>query len=469
MKKFNDEDFLLESDTAKQLYHDYAKSLPIIDYHCHLVPEQIAQDRRFANITELWLEGDHYKWRALRSNGVEERFITGDTTPWEKFEKWAQSVPYTMRNPLYHWSHLELKTGFGITKLLNGNSAREIYDECNAQLQSPDFSARGLMRRYNVELVCTTDDPIDSLEHHIKCQQDGFDIKVLPTWRPDKAMAIENHQTYMEYIAKLSDASGVTISSYDTLLEALQRRHDHFASVGCKLSDHGTESFYAEEYTPSQIEAIFKKALSGATIDQQEIAKFRSSMMVDFAKMDHASGWVQQFHYGTLRNNNTRMFNAIGADTGFDSIGDFSAAANMSRYFDKLDQADQLAKSIIYNLNPKDNDVVATMIGNFQNGRYGAGKIQFGSGWWFLDQKDGIEKQINSLSSLGLLSRFVGMLTDSRSFISYPRHEYFRRILCNIVGGDIERGLLPESELEFIGKEIIQGVCYHNAKSYFQF
>ncbi len=469
MKAFNDENFLLQSKTAERLYHDYAKDKPIIDYHCHLVPEQIATDKRFADIAELWLSGDHYKWRAMRSNGVEEKYITGDSSSWEKFEKWAQTMPYTMRNPLYHWSHLELKTGFGIDKLLNPDSAREIFDQCNAKLQGSDFSARGLMRKYNVELVCTTDDPIDSLEHHLKCKQDGFETKVLPTWRADKAMAIETGEVYLEYVAKLASVSGVAIDSFSALIEALKVRHDFFHSVGCRLSDHGTESFYAEDYSDAEIDAIYKKVLKGEVVSQLDNLKFKSAMMIEFAKMDHAKDWTQQFHYGTMRNNNSRMFKALGADTGFDSIGDFSAASSMAKYLDKLDSEDKLAKSIIYNLNPKDNEVVATMLGNFQDGRYGAGKIQFGSGWWFLDQKDGIEKQINSLSVLGLLSRFVGMLTDSRSFISYPRHEYFRRILCNIVGNDVEQGLLPASELEFIGKHIIEGVCYNNAKEYFKF
>ncbi len=468
-KPFNDENFLLQSPTAERLYHDYAKGLPIIDYHCHLSPEQIARDRRFADMTELWLEGDHYKWRAMRSNGVEERFITGDSSSWEKFEKWAETVPYVMRNPLYHWSHLELKTGFGIEKLLNPASAREIFEECNSQLSTPDFSARGLMRKYNVELVCTTDDPIDSLEHHQKCKADGFEVKVLPTWRPDKAMALEGGEIYLQYVERLSTASAINIDSFESLIEALKVRHDFFHSVGCRLSDHGLESFYAEEYTLDQVDATLKKVLKGETPSATEISKFKSAMMVEFARMDHAKGWTQQFHYGTIRNNNSRMFKQLGPDTGFDSIGDFSAASSMAKFFDRLDCEDKLAKSIIYNLNPKDNEVVATMLGNFQDGRYGAGKIQFGSGWWFLDQKDGIEKQINSLSVLGLLSRFVGMLTDSRSFISYPRHEYFRRILCDIVARDIDQGLLPSSEMEFIGREIIQAVSYTNARNYFGF
>ncbi len=469
MKSFNDSHFLLQSDSAERLYHDYAAQMPIIDYHCHLVPEMVANDRQFENLSKIWLEGDHYKWRAMRTNGIDERFCTGDATDWEKFEKWAQTVPYTMRNPLYHWTHLELKSAFGVDELLNPSSARAIYDHCTQMLQRPERSARGLMRHYNVETVCTTDDPIDSLEYHKQCREDGFEVKVLPTWRPDKAMAIEDPAQYVEYIERLSEVSGVTIATFTDLRDALQRRHDFFAQMGCKLSDHGIEEFYAADYTQGEIDAIFKSVMSGEYQSAEKIEKFKSAMMVEFAVMDWASGWTQQFHYGAIRNNNSRMFAQLGADTGFDSIGDFTIAKQMSKFFDRLDRDDKLAKSIIYNLNPRDNEVIATMLGNFQDGRYGAGKIQFGSGWWFLDQKDGMERQMNSLSVLGLLSRFVGMLTDSRSFLSYPRHDYFRRTLCNLIGNDIEQGLLPSSEFEFIGNEIVQAVCYKNAKSYFNF
>ncbi len=470
MKTFNDENFVLQSATAQRLYHDYAENLPIIDYHCHLIPEYIASDHKFENLSKIWLEGDHYKWRAMRTNGIDERYCTGkDTTDWEKFEKWAQTVPYTMRNPLYHWTHLELKTAFGVDKLLNPSSAREIYDHCSALLQTPEYSARGLMNRYNVETVCTTDDPIDSLEHHLKCKADGFGVNVLPTWRPDKAMAIENVALYNSYIDTLSEVSGVAISKFHDLIEALERRHDFFATVGCRLSDHGIEEFYAADYTQREIDAIFDKIRSGNAASKEEVLKFKSAMMFEFAVMDWSKGWTQQFHYGTIRNNNSRMFSSLGADTGFDSIGDFTVAQSMAKFLDRLDSEDKLTKTIIYNLNPRDNEVIATMIGNFQDGRYGEGKIQFGSGWWFLDQKDGMEKQMNALSVLGLLSRFVGMLTDSRSFLSYPRHEYFRRTLCNLVGNDIEQGLLPASEIDFIGREIIAAVSYNNAKSYFKF
>ena len=470
MKEFNDKNFLLQTPAAERLYHEYAEGLPIIDYHCHLNPEYVASDHVFPNLSKIWLEGDHYKWRALRTNGIDERYITGtDTTDWEKFEKWAETVPYTMRNPLYHWTHLELKTGFGVDKLLSPATAREIYDHCTAMLQTPERSARGLMKHYNVEVVCTTDDPVDSLEHHLKVKEDGFAVKVLPTWRPDKAMAVENPVEFKAYIDRLAEVSGVAIKNFGDVIEALRKRHDYFAAAGCRLSDHGLGSFYAEDYTDAEIDAIFQKVYGGETLTEREIAKFKTAMLVEFAIMDHDAGWTQQFHYGALRNNNSRMMSLIGPDTGFDSIGDYTVGEDMSRYFDMLASRDKLGKTIIYNLNPRDNELVATMIGNFQDGRYGAGKIQFGSGWWFLDQKDGMERQMNALSNLGLLSRFVGMLTDSRSFLSYPRHEYFRRTLCNLLGNDIEQGLLPASELDFIGREIVAKVCYGNAKAYFKF
>lgn len=468
MKQFLDDNFVLQNETAKYLYHQHAARQPIIDYHCHLDPKLIAEDYRFDNLGELWLGGDHYKWRAMRTNGVDERYCTGkETSDWEKFEKWAETVPYTMRNPLYHWTHLELKTAFGITELLNPETARAIYDECTAKLRTPEFSARSLMKHYNVEVVCTTDDPADSLEHHLALKNEGFEIKVLPTWRPDKAMAVENPTNYCSYIEKLSQASGITINKFADLIDALRSRHDFFASVGCKLSDHGIEEFYAEDYTANEIEAIFNKVYGGKALSKEEIVKFKSAMLYEGAIMDWEKGWTQQFHYGAIRDNNTRLFRKLGPDTGFDSIGDFTVAKAMSKFLNRLDIDNRLAKTIIYNLNPRDNDLVATMIGNFQDGSI-AGKIQFGSGWWFLDQKNGMEAQINSLSNLGLLSRFVGMLTDSRSFLSYPRHEYFRRILCNLIGTDVENGLLPASQLDFLGK-MVEGVSYYNAKNFFKF
>lgn len=468
MKQFLDDNFVLQNETAEYLYHQHAKHLPIIDYHCHLDPKLVAEDYQFDNLGEIWLGGDHYKWRAMRTNGVDERYCTGkDTTDWEKFEKWAETVPYTMRNPLYHWTHLELKTAFGVTKILKPETAKEIFDECTAKLRTPQFSARGLMKHYNVEAVCTTDDPIDSLEYHLALKNEGFSVKVLPTWRPDKAMAVEIPDAFRGYVEKLSEVSGVAISNFSDLITALRKRHDFFASVGCKLSDHGIEEFYAEDYTQSEIDVIFNKVYGGKELTHEEIIKFKSAMLVEGAIMDWEKGWTQQFHYGAIRNNNTRLFKKLGPDTGFDSIGDFTIAKAMSKFLNRLDTDNKLAKTIIYNLNPRDNDLIATMIGNFQDGSV-AGKIQFGSGWWFLDQKTGMEAQMNSLSNLGLLSRFVGMLTDSRSFLSYPRHEYFRRILCNLIGTDVEQGLLPSSELDFLGK-LVENVSYYNAKEFFKF
>ncbi len=468
MKKFLDKDFLLETETSQKLYHEHAAKMPIIDYHCHLNPEFIANDRKFDNLGQIWLEGDHYKWRAMRTNGIDERFCTGkDTSDWEKFEKWAETVPYTMRNPLYHWTHLELKTAFGVEKILKPETAKEIFDECTAKLRTPEYSARGLMKKYNVQAVCTTDDPVDSLEYHISLKKEGFEVKVLPTWRPDKAMAVEVPADFRAYIEQLSNVSGVSISKYADVLQALRVRHDFFAEVGCKLSDHGIEEFYAEDYTQAEIDAIFNKVYGGKELTQEEILKFKSAMMYEFAVMDWEKGWTQQFHYGAIRNNNTRLFKKLGPDTGFDSIGDFTIAKMMSKFLNRLDTNDKLAKTILYNLNPRDNDLITTMIGNFQDGSV-AGKIQFGSGWWFLDQKVGMEAQMNSLSVLGLLSRFVGMLTDSRSFLSYPRHEYFRRILCNLIGKDVESGQLPSSELPFLGK-MVEDISYNNAKNFFKF
>jgi glucuronate isomerase len=469
MKQFNDENFLLQTKTAQRLYHDYARELPIIDFHCHLDPREIAEDRQFENMTRIWLSGDHYKWRAMRANGIEERYITGkNTSDWEKFEKWAQTVPYTMRNPLYHWTHMELRSAFGITELLNPQTAQDIYRKCNDLLENEDFSARGLITKYGVETLCTTDDPVDSLEHHQKIAAEGFPVKILPAWRPDKAMAVEDPLAYRDYVERLAEVSGINIHSFDTLIESLRARHAYFGEHGCRLSDHGIEEFFAEEYTASAVEAVFQKVMSGKQPGLQEIRIFKTAMLTEFGIMDWEKGWTQQFHYGALRNNNSRMYRSIGPDTGYDSIGDFTVARNMSLFLDSLDSRDKLAKTIIYNLNPKDNEMVATMAGNFQDGRI-PGKIQFGAAWWFLDQKDGMEKHLNTLSLLGLLSRFVGMLTDSRSFLSYARHDYFRRTLCNLLGNDMEQGLLPASETDFIGREIVQAVSYRNALEYFKF
>ncbi len=466
-----DENFLLQTPTAQKLYHEHAAGMPIIDYHCHLIPKMVADDHKFSSITEIWLGGDHYKWRAMRSNGVPERFCTGtDTTDWEKFEKWAETVPYTFRNPLYHWTHLELKTAFGIDKLLNPETAREIFEACNDKLQNdPTMTARGLMRRYNVETVCTTDDPVDSLEYHKAVADSGFEIKMLPTWRPDKAMAVENAAAFRAYVEKLAEVSGVEINKFQDLVDALQKRHDFFESMGCRLSDHGIEEFYAADYTQDEIDAIFNKVYGGKELSKEEIHKFKSAMLVVFGEMDYESGWTQQFHYGAIRDNNSKMFKLLGPDTGFDSIGEFTTAKSMSKFLDTLNSRGKLTKTILYNLNPCANEVIATMLGNFQDGSV-AGKIQFGSGWWFLDQKDGMQKQMNALSVLGLLSRVVGMLTDSRSFLSYPRHEYFRRTLCNLVGNDIENGEVPYTGYEEARvNKMIEDICYNNAKNYFKF
>ncbi len=472
MKAFMDENFLLQTQTAQRLYHEHAAPMPIIDYHCHLSPKMIADDHRFSSITELWLGGDHYKWRAMRSNGVAERFCTGtgtDTSDWEKFEKWAETVPYTLRNPLYHWTHLELKTAFGIDRILNPTTARDIYEACNDKvLHDPDFTARGLMRKYHVETVCTTDDPIDSLEHHRRIRESGFEIKVLPAWRPDKAMAVERGADFRAYVERLAEVSGVNITRFDDLLDALQKRHDFFAENGCRLSDHGLEEFYAEDYSDAEIERIFETAMTnGRELSREEIRKFKTCMLVRFAEMDYEADWTQQYHYGAIRDNNTKMFRLLGPDTGFDSIGQFNTAKAMSRFLDRLASEDRLTRTIIYNLNPADNEVVATMLGNFQDGSV-PGKIQWGSGWWFLDQKDGMTKQMNALSLLGLLSRFVGMLTDSRSFLSYPRHEYFRRTLCNLLGNDVENGEIPEAEMGRV-EQMVEDISYYNAKNYFKF
>ena len=464
MKQFLDENFLLKTKTAQTLYHDYAKDMPIIDYHCHLLPQQIAEDHQFENLTQPWLYGDHYKWRAMRTNGVPESFCTGNKSDWEKFQKWAETVPYTLRNPLYHWTHLELKRYFGVTDILNPDTAKKIYDECTAKLQTPGYSVRNLLRKMNVKLVCTTDDPVDSLEYHLQLKNDGFEIPILPAFRPDNAMNVSDPEKFLKYTKQLEKITGIAISSFDDFLYALQNRHDFFASMGCNVSDHGLEEIYADDFTGSEIDTIFNKVHAGKNLNQAEQLKFRSAMLVHFAEWDWEKGWVQQFHLGALRNNNSRMMQALGADTGWDSIGDFSQGKAVAKFLDKLDSNNKLAKTILYNLNPADNELMATMIGNFNDGSV-AGKIQWGSAWWFLDQKDGMVKQLNTLSNMSLLSRFIGMLTDSRSFLSFPRHEYFRRILCDLFGEEVEHGELP-NDVNWIGK-IIQDICYHNAKNYF--
>ena len=467
MKTFINDDFMLTNDYARELYHTSAEGQPIIDYHCHLVPKMIADNYQFADLTEVWLGGDHYKWRAMRGNGIPEEFITGSADGYAKFEKWAETVPYTMRNPLYHWTHLELSRVFGVDKILKPETAREIYDECSAKLQTPEFRGQELMKKFKVEVVCTTDDPADTLEYHQQIKDNPFGVKVLPTWRPDKAMVVEKPEQYREYIQKLSDISGVQINNYQDLLHALQKRQNFFHEMGCRISDHGLETFYAEDFTMEEVDQIFKNTLKGIQPSQLEVLKFKSAILLDFARMDYAKGWAQQFHIGAIRDNNTRMFNILGPDTGYDAIHDVHCAAAGHKFFNKLALEDKLAKTILYNLNPKDNEVLATMAYTFNDGTV-AGKMQLGSGWWFLDQEDGMRKQMNALSALGLLSRFVGMLTDSRSFLSYPRHEYFRRILCNLIGEDLAAGKLPVSEMDFLHK-MVKGISYDNAKNYFNF
>jgi glucuronate isomerase len=466
MKKFLDENFLLHTKTAQQLYHEFAKPMPVIDYHNHLPPDQIANDSNFENLTQAWLYGDHYKWRAMRANAVQEDYVTGNKSDWEKFQKWTETVPYTLRNPLYHWTHLELQRYFDIDTILNADTAKKIYDECTEKLQTPEYSVRNLLRRMNVKLVCTTDDPIDSLEHHQKIKDDGFEIPILPAFRPDNAMNVSSASKFNDYIKKLEAVSNISISSFDEFLMALQNRHDFFASMGCRVSDHGLEEIYAEDYTSTEIVGLFAKIRSGGALSPEEIKKFKSAMLVTFAEWDWEKGFVQQYHLGALRNNNSRMLSKLGPDTGWDSIGDFSQAKALAKFLNRLDCNNKLAKTIIYNLNPADNELMATMTGNFNDGS-AAGKVQWGAAWWFLDQKDGMTKQINTLSNMGLLSRFVGMLTDSRSFLSFPRHEYFRRILCNMFGEEIENGELP-NDISWTGK-LVQDICYSNARQYFNF
>ena len=464
MKQFLDENFLLQNKTAEKLYHDFAKQMPIIDYHCHLPQSQILADTQFQNLTQVWLYGDHYKWRAMRTNGIDESYCTGDKPDFEKFEQWAKTVPYTLRNPLYHWTHLELQRYFGITDILNADSARDIYENCSAQLRTPDFSVRNLLRKMNVATVCTTDDPADDLKDHQTLKAEGFEIPVLPAFRPDAAMNVDNASNFKKYVARIEKAANTNITNLDSYLAALQSRHDFFAANGCSVSDHGLEEIYAEDYTEAEVSQLFDKVIGGTELTLEERRKFKSAMLVHFAEWDWKKGWVQQYHLGALRNNNLRRMRELGPDTGWDSIGDFSQGRALAKFLGKLDDQNKLAKTIIYNLNPADNELMATMIGNFNDGSV-AGKVQFGSGWWFLDQKDGMTKQMNALSNMGLLSKFVGMLTDSRSFLSYPRHEYFRRILCNLFGTEIEAGELP-NDIAWTG-QVVQDICYNNARQYF--
>jgi glucuronate isomerase len=468
-KEFPGNDFLLSTEASRRLYHEYAKGLPIFDYHCHLPVAEVAANRCFENLTAIWLAGDHYKWRAMRAFGVEERLITGDAPDWDKFAAWAETVPYTVRNPLYHWTHMELKDPFGIgDKLLSPATAREIYDHCNALLSGEKFHARGLMEHFNVKVVCTTDDPTDDLEHHRSLagefESGAFSIKVLPAFRADRAMAVENVGDFIAWVIRLEKAADMLIGDYRSFLEALRRRHRYFNSLGCRLSDHGIEQPYAAEYTDEEVAANFEKARAGGSLSGEEILRFKSAVLFELAVMDAEAGWTQQFHFGALRNNSSRMFAAIGPDTGYDGMGDFEIARPLVRFFDRLDNAGKLARTIVYTLNPRDNELAASILGSFQDGST-AGKMQLGSAWWFNDQIDGMRRQMEALSNIGLISRFVGMLTDSRSFLSYPRHDYFRRLLCDTFGRDVESGLLP-SDIPHLGG-IVQDICWNNAVRYF--
>jgi len=464
---FIHDDFLLQSDEARTLYHDYARDLPIIDYHCPLPPADIAEDKRFADMTDVWLAGDHYKWRAMRSNGVAERYCTGDAPARETFDQWAATMPHLLRNPLYHWTQLELARYFGVTDLLSPATADAIWEAGNARLTEADFSARGLMKQSNVVLVCTTDDPTDSLAHHQAIAADpDFDVQVLPTWRPDKGMAVESAAAFNAWVDRLAAAADTDIGSFASYVNALRKRHDFFHSVGCRLSDHGIETIYAADYTDDEAARIFDTIRGGTELNADEALKFKSAMLVLFGEMDAEKDWTQQFHYGALRNNNSAMFEQAGPDIGFDSIADVEVGRPLSRLLDRLNRNGKLARTILYNLNPRDNELLATMCGNFQDGSI-PGKIQHGSGWWFLDQMDGMLRQMESLSQLGLLSRFVGMLTDSRSFLSYTRHEYFRRILCNMLGNDMVNGLIP-NDMGLVGA-MVERISYGNAAEYFGF
>ena len=465
---FITDDFLLESEAARRLYHEFAEHQPILDYHCHLPPHQVAEDHRFAHMTEIWLAGDHYKWRLMRALGVPEHYCTGHADPWEKFYKWAETVPQILRNPIYHWSHMELRRPFGITDRLFGpETAKSVWEECNARLAQPEFSARGIMKHFGVVLVCTTDDPTDSLEHHAAVAADPtFDVQMLPAFRPDKGMAVESPEAFNAWVARLAEAADVEVSDWQSYLDALRLRHGFFHEMGCRLSDHGIESFHAADYTEAEAARAFDRVRSGKELDPEAVGKLQSALLYEFAVMDHEAGWVQQFHIGVLRNNCTRLLGGVGRDVGCDSMLDIEVARPANRFLDRLDREGKLARTIVYSLNPAHNELLMTAIGNFQDGT-ARGKLQLGSGWWFNDQIDGMLEQLECLSAMGVLGTFVGMLTDSRSFLSYPRHDYFRRLLCNLVGGEIERGLLPR-DYALCGK-LIADVSYRNAAAYFGF
>jgi len=464
-KAFMDEDFLLESEVARRLYHEYAASMPIYDYHCHLPPADIAADTRFENLSRVWLAGDHYKWRAMRALGVPERLVTGEAADWDKFLAWASVVPLTAGNPLYHWTHMELRRPFGVTDLLDSGSASRVWARCNELLRTPELSVRSILTSMGVRVVCTTDDPTSTLEHHAAIRRDAFGVIVVPTFRPDAAMRVEDPRGYRRWIAKLEECTGRSVGSYRALLDGLRSRHAAFHDAGCRLSDHGIEEPYVAEYTESQVAGVFRKAMDGRRPDETDLLRFRSALMLEFGRMDAERGWTQQLHLSALRNANSRVGGRLGPDTGFDSMGDLPIARSLARFLDSLDASSSLPKTIIYTLNPSQNETIASMIGSFQDGSV-KGKVQFGSGWWFNDQLDGMARQMRALSAMGILSAFVGMLTDSRSFLSYPRHDYFRRLLCATLGGEVEAGRLPD-EREQLGS-IIQDICYRNAWRYFQ-
>lgn len=461
---FLTDDFLLQGDTARRLYHDHVKSLPIIDYHCHLAPDEIASNKQFNNLTDIWLRGDHYKWRAQRSLGVPERLITGNATDEEKFHAWAKVVPQTVRNPLFHWTHMELKNVFGIAEYLNEANAASVYASCNEQLLQPSHTTRSLLESFKVEYVGTTDEPWDSLQYHQQLAKENYAIRVSPSFRPDKALMIGNTEAFFNNLQLLEKSSSVVVKDLSSFLEALENRVSFFHSNGCRVSDHGLIQMPARLEFSSALETEFAAFVTNRKGSFSDPDAFMGYVLLELCRMYHARDWVQQFHLGPIRNNNSRLNNTLGADSGFDSIGDFPQALQMSRFFDRLDTDDQLAKTVIYNINPSDNEVFATMLGNFNDGSV-KGKMQFGSGWWFLDQKDGMERQLNALSNMGLISTFIGMITDSRSFLSFPRHEYFRRILCNLIGDEMDKGLLPNDE-KWMG-DILRNIAYYNAKEYF--
>lgn len=465
-KPFIHDDFILQTETAKELYHQHGKNQPIIDYHCHLPPKDLAENRQFENLTEIWLEGDHYKWRAMRANGVAETYCTGEADPYDKFLAWARTVPQTVRNPLYHWTHLELKRYFDIDELLDGDSAKSIWDAANEKLKEPSLRPHGIVKKFRVEAIGTTDDPADDLVHHQKLKSLALDTKVYPAFRPDAALAADQADAFKAYADRLGQAAGQDTSTYQGFCAAIEQRHDFFHAMGSRLSDHGLGACHATFADEATVRGIFDKARAGQSVSPLEKEQFATAIMVLSGRLDASKGWVKQLHLGALRNTNTRKFEELGRDTGFDSIADTPQADTLRAYLDHLDRDNALPKTIVYNLNPRDNYLFASMMGNFQDGGV-AGKMQFGSGWWYLDQKEAMEWQINALSNIGLLSRFVGMLTDSRSFLSYPRHEYFRRILCNLIGSDVEQGLVPR-DMSLLG-QMVENICYHNAKAYFAF